>query len=290
MEISIADQIALDDALVAPANRLKIGKCNLSFSSDVTSKDELFKEPTMNDISKDGRIGPLRALSNSKIPQREAVKKICADEGTGVTPGVLDAPAYDSDDDISWKSSDDDQDDDKLDDDKKAQDDEDEDKNDDNETTQDDEDDDLHDDDENTQDDDDEAQTESEDVVQTTKEIEVTMVTLTTGKSCMVNYRARLKSRCAVQLSMIEFEQRSHTEINNSLIQSMKNEEKLELCEKKLIDKMEANNSINSQSAPAEETMQSTDVFDAPAHQEFETGVHDEQVEEEVHHFPVQFQ
>ncbi|GKE31012.1 hypothetical protein Tco_1450334 [Tanacetum coccineum] len=39
MEISIADQIALDDALVAPANRLKIGKCNLGLSSDVTSKE-----------------------------------------------------------------------------------------------------------------------------------------------------------------------------------------------------------------------------------------------------------
>ncbi|GJT80399.1 hypothetical protein Tco_1054741, partial [Tanacetum coccineum] len=36
-----------------------------------------------------------------------------------------------------------------------------------------------------------------------------------------------------------------------------------------------------SQSAPVEETMQSTDVFEAPAHQEFETGVHDEQAEEE---------
>ncbi|GJS82798.1 hypothetical protein Tco_0749339 [Tanacetum coccineum] len=94
-----------------------------------------------------------------------------ADEGTGVTPGVPDAPAYDSDDDISWKSSDDDQDDDKLDDDEKAQDDEDEDKNDDNETTQDDEDDDIHDDDENAQDDDDEAQTESEDDVHTPSRI-----------------------------------------------------------------------------------------------------------------------
>ncbi|GJV66192.1 hypothetical protein Tco_1477020 [Tanacetum coccineum] len=80
-----------------------------------------------------------------------------ADEGTGITPGVPDAPDYDSDDDISWKSSDDDQDD------EKAQDDEDEDKNDDNETTQDDEDDDVHEDDENAQNDDDEAQTESED-------------------------------------------------------------------------------------------------------------------------------
>ncbi|GJU42031.1 retrovirus-related pol polyprotein from transposon TNT 1-94 [Tanacetum coccineum] len=34
-DISIADQIALDDALVAPADRLKIGKCNLRLSSDV---------------------------------------------------------------------------------------------------------------------------------------------------------------------------------------------------------------------------------------------------------------
>ncbi|GJW99101.1 hypothetical protein Tco_0180909 [Tanacetum coccineum] len=56
-----------------------------------------------------------------------------ADEGTGVTPGVPDAPDYDSDDDISWKSSDDDQDDeqdqeddDARDDDKKAEDDDDE--------------------------------------------------------------------------------------------------------------------------------------------------------------------
>ncbi|GJR41416.1 retrovirus-related pol polyprotein from transposon TNT 1-94 [Tanacetum coccineum] len=37
-----------------------------------------------------------------------------------------------------------------------------------------------------------------------------------------------------------------------------------------------------SQSAPVEETMQTTDVFEAPAHKEFETGVHDEQAEEEV--------
>ncbi|GJT43476.1 hypothetical protein Tco_0952191 [Tanacetum coccineum] len=36
-----------------------------------------------------------------------------------------------------------------------------------------------------------------------------------------------------------------------------------------------------SQSAPVEETMQSTDVFEEPAHQEFETGDHDEQIEEE---------
>ncbi|GJS50425.1 hypothetical protein Tco_0623787 [Tanacetum coccineum] len=45
-----------------------------------------------------------------------------------------------------------------------------------------------------------------------------------------------------------------------------------------------------SQSAPVEETMQSTEFFEAPAHQEFETGVHDEQPEEEVHLLPDWFQ
>ncbi|GJW06871.1 hypothetical protein Tco_1569294 [Tanacetum coccineum] len=45
-----------------------------------------------------------------------------------------------------------------------------------------------------------------------------------------------------------------------------------------------------SQSASIEETMQTTDVFEAPAHQEFETGVHDEQAEEEVQHLPDWFQ
>ncbi|GJU48414.1 hypothetical protein Tco_1217969 [Tanacetum coccineum] len=88
-----------------------------------------------------------------------------ADEGTGVSPGVPDAPDYDSDDVISWRSSEDDQADDKNDDDENAQDDENDDKNDDDESDQDDENDDKNDDDENVQDDDDEAQTESEDVV-----------------------------------------------------------------------------------------------------------------------------
>ncbi|GKA32778.1 hypothetical protein Tco_0719145 [Tanacetum coccineum] len=39
MDITKAEQIALDDALVAPANRLKIGKCNLRLSSDLKSKE-----------------------------------------------------------------------------------------------------------------------------------------------------------------------------------------------------------------------------------------------------------
>ncbi|GJZ16181.1 hypothetical protein Tco_0551858, partial [Tanacetum coccineum] len=41
-----------------------------------------------------------------------------------------------------------------------------------------------------------------------------------------------------------------------------------------------------SQSALVEETMQSIDVFEALAHQEFEIGVHDEQTEKEVHPLP----
>ncbi|GJV69919.1 retrovirus-related pol polyprotein from transposon TNT 1-94 [Tanacetum coccineum] len=54
-----------------------------------------------------------------------------ADEGTGVSPGVPDAPDYDSYDVISWRSSENDQADDKNDNDENAQDDENDDKNDD---------------------------------------------------------------------------------------------------------------------------------------------------------------
>ncbi|GKC49979.1 retrovirus-related pol polyprotein from transposon TNT 1-94 [Tanacetum coccineum] len=39
IDITKVEQIALDDALVAPANRLKIGKCNLRLSSDLKSKE-----------------------------------------------------------------------------------------------------------------------------------------------------------------------------------------------------------------------------------------------------------
>ncbi|GJX52780.1 hypothetical protein Tco_0281149 [Tanacetum coccineum] len=46
----------------------------------------------------------------------------------------------------------------------------------------------------------------------------------------------------------------------------------------------------HKKSAPVEEAMQTTDVFEAPAHQEFETGIHDEQAEEEVQHLPDWFQ
>ncbi|GKE97713.1 hypothetical protein Tco_0021064 [Tanacetum coccineum] len=70
-----------------------------------------------------------------------------ADEGTGVSPGVPDAPDYDSDDDISWKSSEDNQDED----DENVQDDDDDAKSGDDELQS-----------QDDQDDDDEAHTESE--------------------------------------------------------------------------------------------------------------------------------
>ncbi|GKB65454.1 hypothetical protein Tco_0921640 [Tanacetum coccineum] len=39
MDITKAEQITLDDALVAPANRLKIGRCNLRLSLDLKSRE-----------------------------------------------------------------------------------------------------------------------------------------------------------------------------------------------------------------------------------------------------------
>ncbi|GKA75618.1 hypothetical protein Tco_0781996 [Tanacetum coccineum] len=44
MDITRAEQIALDDALVAPANGLKIGKSNLRLSSDLKSKEATLQE------------------------------------------------------------------------------------------------------------------------------------------------------------------------------------------------------------------------------------------------------
>ncbi|GJX08430.1 hypothetical protein Tco_0196362 [Tanacetum coccineum] len=160
-----------------PRNETTQRKKKQKADTDTTIK---MKPPTVPKEKKEKKSGKgkqktteLETISEADLTEAEQLKIITkrsrqethsshasgsgADEGTGVTPGVPDAPDYDSEDDISWKSSDDDQDD------EKAQDDEDADKNDVNETTQDDEDDDEHDDDEKAQDDDDEEQTESED-------------------------------------------------------------------------------------------------------------------------------
>ncbi|GJV47888.1 hypothetical protein Tco_1438100 [Tanacetum coccineum] len=157
--------------------RNKIKRSKKKADTDTISKQ---KPPTVTKEVKEKKSGQgkqkakqLETISKAMMTEAEQLKIIIkrslkethsshasgsgADEGTGVTPGVPDAPEYDSEDDISWKSSDDDQDDEKV------QDDDAEAKNDINETTQADEDDDVHDDDENTQDDDDKEQTESED-------------------------------------------------------------------------------------------------------------------------------
>ncbi|GJX98393.1 hypothetical protein Tco_0355412, partial [Tanacetum coccineum] len=151
--------------------------------TDATTKQ---KPPTVPKEKKEKKSGKgkqkakdLETISEAVMTEAEQLKTITkrsykethsshasgsgADERTGISSGVPDAPDYDSDDVISWKSSEDDQADDKNDDDKNAQDDANDDKNDDDENAQDDANDYKNDDDENVQDDDDEAQTESED-------------------------------------------------------------------------------------------------------------------------------
>ncbi|GKC92187.1 retrovirus-related pol polyprotein from transposon TNT 1-94 [Tanacetum coccineum] len=139
IEISKADQIALDDALVAPANRLKIGKCNLRLSSDVTSK-----EATLQVVYDVLKLTPFYKAfqswlicSGKFLPPKDKISKKKADsdattkqkpptvpkekkgkktgkvkqrlksqvhmEGTGVSPWFPMQPDYDSDDDITWK-------------------------------------------------------------------------------------------------------------------------------------------------------------------------------------------
>ncbi|GJY56527.1 retrovirus-related pol polyprotein from transposon TNT 1-94 [Tanacetum coccineum] len=89
------------------------------------------KPPTAPKEKKSGKgkqkTAELETISEADLTEAEQLKIITkrsrqethsshasgsgADEGTGVIPGVPDAPDYDSEDDISWKSSDDDQDD-----------------------------------------------------------------------------------------------------------------------------------------------------------------------------------
>ncbi|GJS69990.1 hypothetical protein Tco_0702831 [Tanacetum coccineum] len=140
--------------------------------SDATTKQ---KPPTVPKEKKGKKTGKgkqkakeLETISEAILTEAEQLKIITkrsrkethsshasgsgADEGTGVSPGVPDAPDYDSDDDISWKSSEDDQDEDKNEDDENVQDDDDDVKSGDDELKS-----------QDDQDDDDKAQTESED-------------------------------------------------------------------------------------------------------------------------------
>ncbi|GJR10219.1 hypothetical protein Tco_1508722 [Tanacetum coccineum] len=82
------------------------------------------KPPTVPKEKKEKKWG--KGKQKAKESRKETYNSyatVDTDEGTGVSPGVPDAPDYDSDDVISWKSSEDDQADDKNDDDENAQDD-----------------------------------------------------------------------------------------------------------------------------------------------------------------------
>ncbi|GJS77744.1 hypothetical protein Tco_0727625 [Tanacetum coccineum] len=160
--------------------------------SEATSKQKPPIVPTEKKDKQSGKGKQLETISDAALTEAKQLKIITkrsrkethishasgsgADEGTGASPGVPDAPDYDSDDVISWRSSEDDQADDKDIDDENAQDDDNDnyDINVDDETAQDDDndDDDINDDDEIIQeddnddddhDDDDEDQTDSED-------------------------------------------------------------------------------------------------------------------------------
>ncbi|GJV68201.1 hypothetical protein Tco_1483710 [Tanacetum coccineum] len=222
---------------------------------------------------------------------------------------------------ISWKSSDDDQED------EKAQDDEDEDKYDVNETTQDDEDDDVHGADENAQDDDDEEQSESEDDGD-----DFIHPKLTTHDDEIIHEEGKKMKMIVLIATIFTHPLISHHQMTKTVIMKLKGRMlKEQVDERAIYTRGQGNEAVRryqfhlegrddtkavednfselrqtnqyaegtllhscskthkqsaSQSAPVEETMQTTDVFEAPAHQEFETGVHDEQAEEEVQHLP----
>ncbi|GKA45474.1 hypothetical protein Tco_0738270 [Tanacetum coccineum] len=86
MDITRAEQIALDDALVAPANRLKIGKSNLRLSSDFKNlhteicpklRNQQFEEPPfeeeiltfLRDLSQSGEIRVITDVNVNKLHQ-----------------------------------------------------------------------------------------------------------------------------------------------------------------------------------------------------------------------------
>ncbi|GJT17939.1 hypothetical protein Tco_0876645 [Tanacetum coccineum] len=164
---SIADQNALDDASSGLLKRLRWNV--LQRQKDVRRKllQRYYTKEEASSVQRSERKeqsghGEKQKANNKEWwhtppntptnhpPQHKHPHTIPTKKKNHVTPGVSRLMIMDSEDDISWKSSDDNQDD------EKAQDDEDEDKNDVNENTHDDQDDDVHDDDENAQDDDDE--------------------------------------------------------------------------------------------------------------------------------------
>nr|GEW47083.1 ribonuclease H-like domain-containing protein [Tanacetum cinerariifolium] len=177
MDMTIDQQVALDEALVPQESRLRIGKSNFRLRSDITSKestlkvvydvlkltpfykaflvtadpfDELpFEEEILaflRNLDQSGEIKKITDVNINKLHQpwrsfaavinkclsaltkaeqmKLATKRILtqthisqasgsgAYEGTGLIPGVPEVPTYKSDEEICWKSRDEDDDDD----------------------------------------------------------------------------------------------------------------------------------------------------------------------------------
>ncbi|GKA49095.1 hypothetical protein Tco_0742053 [Tanacetum coccineum] len=115
MDTTRAQQQALDDELVAPADRLKIGKRIKSSAKG----DKAVKKKQPAEISMDKGLTVLFDVALTEADQLKLVIERSktqthsshasgsgSDERTGVKPGVPDVPSYNSaDEQISWKSS-----------------------------------------------------------------------------------------------------------------------------------------------------------------------------------------
>nr|GFA20974.1 hypothetical protein [Tanacetum cinerariifolium] len=98
MATKIEQQVALDEALVPSTKRLRIGRSNFRLPSDIKSK-----ESTLQVIYDVLRRSPFfKALLVTADHGGSNT-----DEGTGSKPGVSNVPSDDSEEEISWNSSDD---------------------------------------------------------------------------------------------------------------------------------------------------------------------------------------
>nr|GFA91094.1 hypothetical protein [Tanacetum cinerariifolium] len=134
MDTTIAQQKALDDELVTPANRLKIGNVyGALLPQHLTNQDMLESKAykTYHAYATGNKKLPaqgLETLTEITLSEAKQIKigtkrskiqfhsshtsGLDVDEGTGVSAGVPDVPICDSDNEpISWKSSDDKDDD-----------------------------------------------------------------------------------------------------------------------------------------------------------------------------------
>nr|GFC12475.1 hypothetical protein [Tanacetum cinerariifolium] len=118
MATTIKQQTALDESLVPSSHRLRIGRSNFRLPSDIQSK-----EATLQVVYDVLRNSPLfRAFqvtadvpqiymqefwATAKLHHNSIRFKIDIRKRTGSKPGVPDVPSDDSEEELSWKSSED---------------------------------------------------------------------------------------------------------------------------------------------------------------------------------------